>query len=109
MESQFNSLSYFWDAAIINEGDIFGYMEYMIEHRPDLEAIGAVGCLAAIDKLMPFFQEQQKLESDSAKMDYWQRTRHERRSAEGLAEDVNDFGRLLLRFAEENASRLGTD
>lgn len=109
VEKVLERLYYFWSAAIVNAGDIFGYMEFMIENKSGLEATGAKGCLAAIDKLMPYYQEQLILETDSQKNDYWHRTKLEREPAEDLAEDVIEFARLLLEYAEKNAHRIGTD
>jgi hypothetical protein len=95
-------LDYYWNAALINSGDVFGYMHFIIEHQADFEAIGAKGTLDAMVKLRPFYRQQQKLADHGEKHDYWRRTRDERAAAEELAEGVHEFGRLLLAFAEKN-------
>jgi hypothetical protein len=109
VESTINNLRYFYEAALINSADIFGYLPFMVEHRRAFEAIGAKGCLAALDQLMPFYAEQQKLASENEKRAYWDRTRAARASAEALAETPDQFGRLLLRYAQQNASKIGSD
>ena len=95
-------LCYYWSAAICNNGDVFGYVPFIIEHEADFIAIGAVGTLKALAKLMPFYREQEKLENQDDKNKYWWRTRDERAPVEALAEGVNDFGYLLLAYAQKN-------
>jgi hypothetical protein len=84
---------------LINNGDVFGYIPFILEHREQFEAIGAHGTLQACDELMPFYQAQQQLSSQDEKGDYWWETCEERDPAESKAEDVLPFGRLLLAFA----------
>src|SRR5258708_6977191 len=81
-ELAFSELYYFYSAALVNGGDLFGYMEYMIPRRWQFELIGAKGCLAAIDALMPFYEEQQRLKSNEERRAYWHRTQSIREPAE---------------------------
>jgi hypothetical protein len=106
-EQVLDDLQYFYEAALVNNADVFGYLPYMIEHRSKFEAIGAHGCLAALDGLMPYYEEQQKLNTYDEKNEYWHRTKSDRRDIETLAEETNDFARLLLEFARKNAARIG--
>jgi hypothetical protein len=101
-ERTFEALWYYWSAALVNNGDVFSYVPFIIEHREEFEAIGAHGTLRACEELMPFYQEQQRLATDQEKGQYWWKTREERRQAEDHAEDMNPFARLLLAFAEKH-------
>ena len=58
---------------------------------------------------MPFYEAQQKLATVEQQDEYWHATRAARASAEHLAEDIVQFGRLLLTYAEANAEKLGND
>ena len=108
-EDVFWNLYYFWQAALINNGDVFGYVAFIIEQKAAFEAVDAKGCLAALEKLMPFYTEQQKLATKEEKNAYWHRTKEARQSAEALAEETNVFGALLLEYAEKNAGKIGND
>src|SRR5262245_15994298 len=94
-----DELFYFYSASLLNHGEVFSYMDFMIQRRWQFEAIGASGCIAAMDALMPFHREQQALKGEEEKLAYWHETRSDRDSAESLAEDPNVFGQLLLDFA----------
>jgi hypothetical protein len=107
-EEVIDGLIYFYEAGLVNEGDVFGYMHCMIEQRKALEAIGAKGCLAALEALMPYYEEQQQLATDDKKREYWHRTRCDRQQAELLAEDVNEFARLMLAYAQQHDSEIGS-
>jgi hypothetical protein len=101
-ESLFSDLHYYWEAALVNSGDVFGYMSFIIDHKEHFAAIGADGTLKAVDELMPFYRQQVLDESERG--DYWWRTQEERAPAEALAEGVLEFARLLLAYANKNLS-----
>ena len=94
--------AYYWDAALVNNADVFGYVQFIIEHQTDFAAIGADGTLRALDQLMPFYREQQEIKDESEKGAYWHRTKEKRASGEAFAEDVLEFARLLLQYAQKN-------
>jgi hypothetical protein len=89
-----------------NNDDFFGYLHFVIENRHQFEAIGARGCLAAVESLMPVYEVQNKLD-ESERGEYWHRTWEDRKPAEALAEDSWQFGRLLLTYVRTN--RLGEE
>src|ERR1700722_16624928 len=94
-ERLFSDLVYYWSAALVNNGDVFGYVHFIIEHKGDFVAIGAEGTLKAMAFLMPYYRQQQELKSDIEKGKYWWRTKDERAPTEALAEGVHEFARLL--------------
>jgi len=100
-EEIFHDLYYYWNAALVNSHDVFGYVHYIIEHKHDFEAIGAHGTLQALEGLMPFYLEQQTLSSDEAE-NYWHLSKEQRSNAENMADDVLPFAELLLRFAHNH-------
>lgn len=105
-EQLFSDLRYFYNAAICNESAVFTYVDFMIEHREQLEAIGAHGCLAALDVLVPLYREMEKLPDEQHRA-YRDRNRHDIEAGEALTEKILEFGRLLLRYANENSARIG--
>jgi hypothetical protein len=105
-EEWFDSLSYFYNAALINNGAVFSYVPFMIEYQPAFEAIGARGCLAALRTFAPIFSEQQFATKEDQDR-YWREHQSDIEAVEELVDDANDFARLLLRYAEQNAGRIG--
>jgi len=101
-EHVFERLYYYWAAALVNNGDVFGYLSFIIENKAAFTAIGAIKTLEAADKLMPLYRKQQSLTDDVEKSEYWWRTKDERAPVEALAEGVHEFARLLLAYAEKN-------
>jgi hypothetical protein len=101
-EHVFERLDYYWSAALVNNGDVFGYLPFIIENKAAFIALGAGGTLRAVDQLMPFYVQQQELKDDVEKGQYWWRTKDERAPAEASAEGVHEFARLLLAYAERN-------
>lgn len=83
-ERLFFDLYYYLEAALVNNGDVFGYTRFITEHRADFATVGAHGTLKAIEELMPFYREQQQLKDATEKGAYWWRTRDERAGAESL-------------------------
>ena len=98
-------LHYFWSGAVCN-GNVFGMLWLIRENRSAFERIGAKGCLAAMDRLLPFWEEQQRLETTAEKERYWLRTKAEREDAESLTEDCVKFGQMLLEFAREHEDQI---
>jgi len=91
-------------AMLANSFDIFGSVYYIIENKAAFVEIGATGVLKALDALMPFYLEQQKLSSEEEKRRFWRETRDERASAENLSEGMNQFAELLLAYAVKHLS-----
>jgi hypothetical protein len=89
-------LDYFYNGILLNEGAVFQFMDFMIPRRWMFEAIGAKGCLAAIDRLIPIYEE---LASEAEMREYQVQHLVEIQSIEALVEDPNVFGQLLLDFA----------
>jgi hypothetical protein len=107
-EEMFERLFYFYHGAILNNGDVSAYVPFMIENKAALEAVGAHGCLATLEKLMPFYEEQQRLPTEVAKEKYWIEIKTDLENAGELQEDSIAFARLLLKYAQKNSQRLGT-
>jgi hypothetical protein len=101
-EHVFERLYYYWAAALVNNGDVFGYLPFIIENKAAFLAVGADGTLEALDRLTPFYRQQQKLKDDVEKGQCWWQTKDERAAAEALAEGVHELARLLLAYAERN-------
>lgn len=93
-------LRFFFEAAIVCNADLFGYLG-MIYSNPDaFRAIGATKTLEAAESLRCLFEEQQSLGSDEEKDAFWLRTEKQRLPIERTAEDMMEFADLLIRFAE---------
>ena len=101
-ERVFVDLWLWWSAALVNNDDVFGWLELAIECSEDFRTIGANGTLEAIAQLMPYYAEQQSLPTEDQKTAYWVRTEAERAPAETLAEGVNEFAQLLLAHAQKH-------
>jgi hypothetical protein len=98
----FSDLYYYWSAAIVNSGDVFGYLPFIIEHKADFVAVGAHGTLKALKKLIPFYRQQQKLRDEKERSEYAWRNKAKLAPGEALAEGVHEFARLLLAYALKN-------
>ncbi len=102
-ESAFADMWYFWQSSILNSGDVASYFSWLDSRRSDLEAIGAKGCLKAIEALRPDYeravQEGNEASWPKGDKDYRQRI-------ESLEEPAfeDDWEELLLTFAR---SKLG--
>jgi hypothetical protein len=105
-EEQFDALSNFYNAALMNNGAVFSYTPFMVEHRQAFEAIGAQGCLAALSRFAPIF-ERYRFETKDQEDDYWREHQAEIAAVEALVDDANEFARLLLAYAVNNAARIG--
>jgi hypothetical protein len=106
-EKVLDDLWYFYSAALVNNADVSRYVDFMVEHKKELQMIGGRGCLAALEKLMPFYKEQQNLATEEQKEDHWRATMSAQEKAAALAEDSNEFARLLLAYAKRNANKIG--
>ncbi len=103
-ESLFVDMWYFWQACLVNSGDIAGYFEYMDEHQSDFMTLGASGCLEAIEGLRPHFERAVA----DGKIKEWHDGWRSRPSDIVAAEDLvfkEDFPALLLAFAKNNLNR----
>jgi hypothetical protein len=95
-EKLVRELDYFYHGILLHEGAVFQFLDFMIPRRWMFEAIGARGCLAAMDRLTPIYEE---LRSEAEAMEYLVQHRVEIEAYEAIVEDPNAFGRLLLDFA----------
>lgn len=93
-------LRHFYEASIVNSGDLFGYLHMVYDHRELFEEIGAHKTLRAADDLRPLYEQYSGLPSDQEKGDFWHQTRDQRASLEGEAEGMGEFAGLLISFAE---------
>lgn len=100
-ERVFFDLWFYWSAGLVNAGDVFGHIPFIIEHEADFKAVGAVATLRALEELMPYYREQQRC-PENERGEYWWRTKDERADVEKLAEGVHEFARLLLAYANKN-------
>lgn len=93
-------LRHFYEASIVNSGDLFGYLHMVYERRELFEEIGANKTLKAAEELRPLYEEYAALPSDQGKGDFWHETRDQRAAIENEAEGMGEFAELLLQFAE---------
>jgi hypothetical protein len=103
-ESTFADMWYFWQASIINSGDVASYFPWLDARRADLEAIGAQGCLRAVEDLRPHYEKAISERSDSN----WPNGDEDFRALiESLEEPAfeDDWEALLLTFAQAKLSR----
>lgn len=103
-ESAFADMWYFWQGAIVNSGDVAGYFPWLVARRGDLEAIGANGCLRAIEALRPHYE---KAVAEGRNADWPKGDEDFRRLIESLEEPAfeEDWEELLLTFARANLGR----
>lgn len=103
-ESAFADMWFFWQSAIVNSGDVAGYFSWLDARRADLEAIGAKGCLSAVEALRPHY-EKAVLEGSEAT---WPNGDDNfRQLIESLEEPAfeDDWEELLLAFAQGKLHR----
>lgn len=103
-ESAFADMWYFWQGAIVNSGDVAGYFPWLDERRGDLEAIGANGCLRAIEALRPHYE---KAVSEGREADWPNGDEDYRKLIESLEDPAfeDDWEELLLTFARNRLHR----
>ena len=106
-EQVFNEMYSFFNIYTTN-GHFFEYLCAGHDLKKGCEAIGAVRFLNALEILVPLRDEVRKLESEDEKNEFWQRSQSKINSAEELAEDCLEFGRLVLRYARQNEKYIGT-
>lgn len=56
-ETIFANMYHFWQASILNSGDVAGRFAWLDARRVEFEAIGANGCLKAIEALRPHHEK----------------------------------------------------
>ncbi|MDB6072048.1 MAG: hypothetical protein JWL81_3219, partial [Verrucomicrobiales bacterium] len=56
-ETLFSDMYYFWQASILNSGDVAGRFAWLGARRVGLETIGANGCLKAMQALRPHYEK----------------------------------------------------
>ncbi len=101
-QRDWRDLRYFYEASIVNSGDLFGYLS-MVYSRPELfEQIGAVKTLAAAEDLKVLHDAYSQLPTDDERNKYRRETREQRKPIEQTAEDLLEFADLLIRFAERH-------
>jgi hypothetical protein len=101
-QRDWRELRYFYEASIVNSGDLFGYLQ-MIYARPEMfEQIEAIKTLAAAEALRPLYDVYSQLPTEDEKNDYRHETNEQRQPIEGSAEDMFEFADLLIRFAERH-------
>ena len=98
-ESTFADMWFFWQAAIINSGDVAGYFSWLDARRADLEAIGAQGCLRALESLRPHYETAV---SEGREANWPKGDPDFRQLIESLEEPAfeDDWEELLLSFAQ---------
>lgn len=98
-QAAWRKLHYFYQAAIVNNGDLFSHLEKVNESRAGLEEIGAVKTLAAADSLRELRARYDALGEDEREglRDVIQAER-ERTMAE--SDGLLGFAELLIRHAE---------
>lgn len=100
-ESLFADMWYFWQGCLINSGDVAGWFEFMDSHRNDFTAIGAKGCLEAIEAIRPYFVQA----TNEGKLKEWHDGWRSRGPGIVAAEDLafgDGFDSLLLAFAKKH-------
>jgi hypothetical protein len=102
-ESAFSDMWYFWQASIINSGDVAGYFSWLDARRADLEAIGAQGCLRALEALRPHYEKAVK---EGTEANWPKGDPDYRKLIESLEVPAfeDDWEELLLSFAKTHLS-----
>ncbi len=104
-ETLFICMSY-WLTAIVNSGDIFGHLDYIIGHEHMFRAIGATETLATKEKLLPLYEEMQAKSTDEERNEFWHATKEEREDTEDLEEGAIEFAKLLLAYAQAHDAKI---
>lgn len=101
-ERIFYDLYLYWNAALVNNGDVFAHLGYVHEHAVDFALVNATGTLQALEGLLPYYLEQQQCADQVAAGEYYWKTKEARADVERLAEDTISFASLLLDYAQKN-------
>jgi hypothetical protein len=104
-ERLFWDLCLYWDISYVTNGDMFSWLSLIVDHKRELAAIGANGTLEAMDRLMPFYLDARQSADYAASCEHFWRTKKEREPIEALAEDMNEFARLLLQYAQNHLDK----
>ena len=106
LQRGWRELRYFFEASIVNNGDLFGYLYIVYSRRELFEQIGAVKTLTAAEKLKQLHTTYSQLPTWEERGNYWHETREQRAPIENAAEDMCEFADLLIRFAERHPTEL---
>lgn len=101
-QRDWQELRCFFEASIVNSGDLFSYLSIIYSLPEMFEQIEAVKTLAAAEELRPFYDAYSELQNPDEKDKYLQETREQREPIEWKAEDSCEFADLLIRFAERH-------
>lgn len=99
-QSAWRRLRYFYNAAIVNNGDLFSHLEKVDADRAALEEIGAVKTLAGADSLRELRAQYDALATDEEREALWDSIEAERDRAMEECDGLLDFADLLIRHAE---------
>lgn len=99
-QRDWRELRYFYDASIVNSGDLFSYLWIVYDRLELFKEIEAVKTLAAAEELRPLHDVYSQLQTEYEKSAYWSETRERREPIEQKAEGVSEFADLLIRYAE---------
>ena len=99
-QRDWRELRYFYDASIVNSGDLFSYLWIVYDRLELFKEIEAVKTLAAAEELRPLHDVYSQLQTEYEKSAYWNETRERREPIEQNAEGVSEFADLLIRYAE---------
>lgn len=101
-QRDWRELGYFYEASIVNSGDLFSYLS-IVYSKPELfEQIGAVKTLSAAEELKPLHEAYSQLAAENAQDAYWNEIRERREPIEQGAEDMCEFADLLIQYAERH-------
>ncbi|MBK1882661.1 hypothetical protein JIN85_09550 [Luteolibacter pohnpeiensis] len=100
-ESAYADMYYFWQGTIINSGNVAGYFSWLEDRRADLEALGATGCLKALENLRPLYEQAVR---DGRTKDWELGDAAYRQKIEELEEPAfeDDWDRLFLEFGRKH-------
>ncbi|MEA3212294.1 MAG: hypothetical protein QOE70_5351 [Chthoniobacter sp.] len=89
----------YFQQSVANSGQMYTFVGYLLKHRSDLEEIGAVGCLKALEGLAPFYQEEQRMPEETMRREYRWKTQSAREAFETIGEDYDVLRELLINYA----------
>ncbi len=89
----------YFEEAVENSGQMYTFVGYLLEHRSDLEEIGAVGCLKALEGLAPLYQEEQRFPDETMQSKFYWETQPAREPFEKIGENYDVLRELLIKYA----------
>jgi hypothetical protein len=107
-EDEWALFYYFFQASVVNAADLFPYLGLIYDNVSHFEALGAFKTLAAADELRPFYEEWMRLE-EPARNAFYHSSREQRQPIEAKAEDMDEFGALLLAYARAHEAEFGSE